>query len=122
MPLTRRFHHAVPPKGGKPTRACLVSQWRRQRTIALAIVGAAWLCLNVPVARADIGGNIPGPGLCDYPDVGSSGNVMGGNWFYCDFPTQINGSHRHRAYGIFILGYSCWQSSVVQFNVCDVVR
>jgi len=76
----------------------------KKRTIALAILSAAWLCLTVPVTRADIGGNIPGPGLCDYPGVGSSGNVMGGNWFYCDFPIEINGSHRHCAYGIFVPG------------------
>jgi hypothetical protein len=76
----------------------------KKHTIALAILSAAWLCLAVPVTHADIGGNIPGPGLCDYPGVGSSGNVMGGNWFYCDFPTEINGSHWHCAYGIFVLG------------------
>jgi len=32
---------------------------------------------------------------------------MGGNWFYCDFPIEINGSHWHCAYGIFILGGLC---------------
>ena len=76
----------------------------KKRTIALAIPSAAWLCLSVPVTHADIGGNIPGPGLCDYPGVGSSGNVMGVNWYYCDFPIEINGSHWHCAYGIYILG------------------
>jgi hypothetical protein len=33
----------------------------KKRTIALAILSAAWLCLTVPVTRADIGGNIPDP-------------------------------------------------------------
>ena len=76
----------------------------KKRTIAFAISSVAWLCLGLPVTRADIGGNIPGPGLCDYPGVGSSGNVMGADWFYCDFPIEINGSHWHCAYGIYILG------------------
>jgi len=53
----------------------------KKRTIAFAIPSAAWLCLSVPVTHADIGGNIPGPGLCDYPGVGSSGNVLGVNWY-----------------------------------------
>jgi hypothetical protein len=70
-----------------------------KRFAIFAIVAAAWLGLSVPVAKADIGGNVPGPGLCDYPGVGGSGMEMGTYHYWCDFPTEINGSHWHCEYG-----------------------
>jgi hypothetical protein len=48
-----------------------------KRLAALGIPATAWLWLSLPVAQADIGGNVPGPGLCDYPGVGESGMEMG---------------------------------------------
>jgi hypothetical protein len=48
-----------------------------KRFAIFGIVATAWLGLSVPVAQADIGGNVPGPGLCDYPGVGGSGMEMG---------------------------------------------
>lgn len=54
------------------------------------------------IANAGPGGYIPGPGMCDYPGIGSSGQIAGGEWYYCDFPTEINSSHWHCEYG----GYS----------------
>lgn len=47
------------------------------------------------MAHAGPGGNINGPGLCDYPGVGGSArvNVIGyGEGYYCDFPREENGS------------------------------
>ena len=48
-----------------------------------------------PVAYAGPGGNLIGPGLCDYPGVGGSAQVqvLGyGQGYYCDFPKEENGS------------------------------
>lgn len=58
------------------------------------------LLFSVPLARADVGGTVPAPGLCDYPGVGSSHMVGAGPFsnvyvYWCDFPTEINGSHWH---------------------------
>jgi hypothetical protein len=66
---------------------------------SVALVAAAWLGLSVPVAQADIGGNVPGPGLCDYPGKGGSGMEMGVYHFWCDFPIEENGSRWHCEYG-----------------------
>ncbi|MDT5218482.1 MAG: hypothetical protein QOF15_587 [Mycobacterium sp.] len=63
------------------------------------IVADAWLALSVPVAQADVGGNVPGPGLCDYPGVGGSGMEMGAYHYWCDFPVEENGSRWHCEYG-----------------------
>jgi hypothetical protein len=62
--------------------------------IALYVVAA-----NSPVAHGDIGGVVPGPGLCDYPGIGGSGMVMSTYYYWCDFPTEGNGSHWHCEYG-----------------------
>jgi hypothetical protein len=52
-----------------------------------------------PETHADIGGEVPGPGLCDYPGVGGSGMVMNVYYYSCDFPMEGNGSHWHCMYG-----------------------
>lgn len=70
-----------------------------KRIAALGIVAAASLGPGVPAAQADIGGNVPGPGLCDYPGVGGSGMEMGAYHYWCDFPVEENGSHWHCEYG-----------------------
>lgn len=41
-----------------------------KRVAILGIVATASLSLSAPTAQADLGGNVPGPGLCDYPGVG----------------------------------------------------
>lgn len=38
-------------------------------------------------------------GLCEYPGVGVGANVLVGRGYFCDFPTEINGSHWHCEYG-----------------------
>lgn len=64
------------------------------------LAGLAALVLFAPVASADVGGEVPSPGLCEYPGVGSSHSIGAGPFtniyvYYCDFPTEINGSHWH---------------------------
>lgn len=68
----------------------------RKLLAALAIIA---VCCPAP-ADADPGGMVPAPGLCDYPGVGHStmaglGPVANIYIYYCDFPTEINGSHWH---------------------------
>jgi len=70
-----------------------------KRFAIFGAVATAWLGLSVPVAQADVGGNVPGPGLCDYPGVGGSGMEMGSYHYWCDFPTEENGSRWHCEYG-----------------------
>ena len=70
-----------------------------KRFLVLLFPAVAWLCLSVPVAQADVGGQVPGPGLCDYPGIGSSGMNMSTYFYFCDFPTEENGSHWHCEYG-----------------------
>lgn len=64
---------------------------------ALAIT--PWLVFSCPVARAGPGGNVPGPGVCDYPGVGSSTFEAGAATYYCDFPLEENSTHWHCEYG-----------------------
>jgi hypothetical protein len=59
--------------------------------------------LSTAVAQADPGGNIPAPGLCEYPGVGGSGMIMSSYYYWCDFPTEINGSHWHCELGGFAI-------------------
>lgn len=75
----------------------------RIRIVAAALV-VALFCLCDPEARADVGGEVPSPGLCDYPGVGASAMIGAGPFanvymYYCDFPTEINGSHWHAELG-----------------------
>ena len=48
--------------------------------------------------------------LCPYPGVGSGGGALFGQGGFCDYPTEINGSHMHCEAGGFgvngILGTS----------------
>lgn len=69
------------------------------RITVFGVAATAWLAPTIPAAQADIGGNVPAPGLCDYPGVGGSGMEMGAYHYWCDFPTEENGSHWHCEYG-----------------------
>jgi hypothetical protein len=62
-----------------------------KRLLALAVMA----CLCAPEAHAGPDGTIPAPGLCDYPGIGGSGQIMNVYNYWCDFPTEINGSHWH---------------------------
>lgn len=67
---------------------------------SLAALGAtSWAILSPPVAGAAPGGNVPGPGLCDYPGVGGSTFEAGAATYYCDFPIEENSTHWHCEYG-----------------------
>jgi hypothetical protein len=67
-----------------------------------AVAALAFVC--VPVASADIGGQVPSPGGCDYPAVGTFGAAGGEYDFACQFPVEINGS-RHTT----LFGGGMWQ-------------
>lgn len=75
---------------------------------SLVLCGAAAVMLSCGVAHADIGGNINGPGLCDYPGVGISFSfypLLGeGAGYFCRFPREINGSFWVQAYGAYTIG------------------
>ena len=63
-----------------------------------------WVILGSPVAWAGPGGNIPGPGVCDYPGVGGSNFEAGATSYYCDFPVEENSTHWHCEYGGWNMG------------------
>jgi hypothetical protein len=70
-------------------------------TLPVAVAG---LLINCAVAQADPGnaGAGPSPGLCDYPAVcgsGDDGALLAGYYYWEDFPTELNGSHRHCEWG-----------------------
>jgi hypothetical protein len=44
--------------------------------------------------------------ICTYPGVGWGANVLLGRGGFCDYPTEINGSHMHCEAGGFGLGGS----------------
>lgn len=50
-------------------------------------------------ARADVGGEVPGPGGCDYPMIGTQGMEFGVYDYACAGPTEVNGSHWQAFYG-----------------------
>lgn len=65
---------------------------------------AALICFvivtsNCTVAQADIGGQIPGPGLCDYPAVCDVGAEMGAYHYRSAMPVEENGSQHVCTYG-----------------------
>jgi hypothetical protein len=67
--------------------------------LAAAITLVILLYLNAPRAHGDVGGAVPAPGLCEYPAVCGSGNNMNVYYYWEDFPTELNGSHRHCEWG-----------------------
>lgn len=54
-----------------------------------------WLFSSAHKAHSDVGGEVPSPGLCEYPGVGVSSMINNVYTYSCDFPTEINGSHWH---------------------------
>jgi hypothetical protein len=86
------------------------------RLLLIALVIAVTLAVllgQCPKADGDPGGQVPAPGLCEYPGVGGSGMagvLVPGYWYWCDFPTEINGSHWHcellGAAGQAMIGFS----------------
>lgn len=66
---------------------------------ALLAIFVLTLCLGVAPARADVGGEVPGPGGCDYPMVGSQGMEFSVYHYECHGPTEENGSHWQAFYG-----------------------
>jgi hypothetical protein len=66
------------------------------------LLGAGLLSIALicpAVARADVGGSVPGPGNCDYPAVGTEGAAFGEYDSGCAMPTEINGAHWQSLYG-----------------------
>lgn len=66
----------------------------------IATLLAALTIWAIPVAHADVGGEVPSPGLCDYPFIGHSEMIGAGPFtnvfiYVCDGPMEINGSHWH---------------------------
>ena len=59
------------------------------------VMGSQW---RAPPAHADLGF------LCQYPGVGIGVNIGGVTGAFCDFPTEINGSHWHCQSGGVALG------------------
>ena len=72
--------------------------------LPVALGVTLWAFLNSPVAWAGPGGNIPGPGVCDYPGIGGSNFEAGATTYYCDFPIEENSTHWHCEYGGWNLG------------------
>lgn len=71
-----------------------------RRVLVLMLFG--WMlaaATTYGIAHAEVDGSVPGPGLCSYPGVGSSGMDFGVYHYVCDFPIEINGSHWHCEYG-----------------------
>lgn len=54
--------------------------------LALALVALWLLVAPAPTARADV---------CPYPGVGVGAHIFIGYGGFCDYPTEINGSHMH---------------------------
>ncbi len=68
-----------------------------RKLLPLLLVPVVWLA---PTAQADAGsGQMPSPGLCDYPATCGMGMIGAGvtaiYWYWADTPTELNGSHRH---------------------------
>jgi hypothetical protein len=67
------------------------------KLVAAAVLAAGSLCAPTPSARADT--------QCPYPGVGVLGVNVGGVYGgFCDYPTEINGSHWHCQAGGLHLG------------------
>jgi hypothetical protein len=69
----------------------------------LAVLAAVCVIAAAP-AHADVGGQVPAPGSCDYPAVGTFGAAFGEYDYACQFPVEINGA-RHTT----LFGGGMWQ-------------
>lgn len=70
-----------------------------KRAIITTAAATALLALTALPAHADIGGQVPSPGGCDYPAVGTFGAAGGEYDYACQFPVEINGSRHTTLYG-----------------------
>jgi len=70
---------------------------RVRAVVAASSVAAAAMILLLATAP-------PAKAICEYPSVGVAVNVGGISGFFCDFPTEINGSHMHCQAGGIALG------------------
>ncbi len=70
---------------------------RLAASISLLSMTAAFpaITLSTPTANAD---------ECQYPAVGISANTILGNGSFCNYPTEINGSHLHCESGSYGFG------------------
>ena len=70
---------------------------RRAASIGLLsmALGFSAITVSAPMAGAD---------YCEYPGVGIAANVIAGRGSFCNFPTEINGSHLHCEGGSFGFG------------------
>lgn len=72
---------------------------RKSRAVAISLLSmtAAFSAgtLSAPTAKAD---------YCEYPAVGVAADVIAGRGAYCNYPTEINGSHLHCEGGSFGIG------------------
>lgn len=71
---------------------------KRIVTVTITALVALW-CSSTAPAGADIGGQVPGPGTCDYPMTGSQGMEFGIYDYACAGPVEVNGSHWQAFYG-----------------------
>lgn len=68
--------------------------FRTIRYLALLLWTAALILYLCGSARADVGGSIPAPGLCDYPSICTSGAAFGEYDYAESWPLEVNGSRR----------------------------
>jgi hypothetical protein len=78
---------------------------KRLLKFLLPFIAAAFMITGAATAEADLGGEVPSPGNCDYPATGNFGMEFGVYHSDCRFPVEINGSrHVCRYYGAAALG------------------
>ena len=70
---------------------------RLAASISLLSMTVAFPAITFPMPTANAE-------FCDYPAVGVSANVVAGRGAYCNYPTEINGSHLHCESGSFGFG------------------
>lgn len=62
------------------------------RILAIFLWPLALIVFACGIARADIGGDVPSPGGCDYPFMGAGGAAFGEYDSFCQGPLEENGS------------------------------
>ncbi len=85
------------------------TRWAAPTVLLPLAAGFSAVTMSAPKAEAD---------YCEYPAVGYSANLALGTGAYCDYPTEINGSHLHCEGGGFGLGGGNFQSfSIDAFGI-----
>ena len=85
------------------------------RNLLAACAIVALIVAAAPAAHANVDGEMPGPGLCDYPGIGTSNMIMNAYVYTCDFPMEENGSHWHCEYAGGVINGSVGVS-IMMFN------